>query len=177
MVRAANDFEESVQSALGAAAAHYLETTLKPREAIGADSWNATLRSMVEQMHLVWKVAECQVVQVLGGVGDPSAEKHAHYLMTQLASLVQGEAHFLPAPFVVHSKDAADALAQDPHLRETMVLFDGLPWRWSGLTRWGPRRCSPPAESFFRPKNFKPSKRKGRLETFAFVFTTSAERR
>lgn len=126
IVRAANDVEESVQSALGAAAAHYLETTVKPQEAIGVDSWSATLRSMVEQMHLVWKVAECQVVQVMGGVGDPSAEKDAQYLMTQLASLVQGDAHFLPAPCVVDSKDAADVLAQDPYLRETMMLFDRI---------------------------------------------------
>jgi DNA-binding transcriptional regulator LsrR (DeoR family) len=124
--RAADDCEECVQSALGGAAAHYLETTLKPREVIGVDSWSATLRSMVEQMHLVWRVAECQVVQVLGGVGDAVAEKHAHYLMTQLATLLQGCAHFLPAPRVVDSGDAADVLAQDPHLRETMMLFDRI---------------------------------------------------
>jgi DNA-binding transcriptional regulator LsrR (DeoR family) len=126
IARAANDFEECVQSALGAAAAHYLETTLKSREVIGVDSWSTTLRSMVEQMHLVWKVAECQVVQVLGGVGDPAAEKHAHHLITQLASLVQGDAHFLPAPRVVDSKDAADVLARDSHLRETMMLFERI---------------------------------------------------
>jgi len=95
IARAASDSEESIQRALGAAAAHFLEATLKPREVIGVASWSATLLSMVEQMRRIWKVADCRVVQILGGLGDPSAEEHAHHLVTQLARLVQGEAHFL----------------------------------------------------------------------------------
>jgi DNA-binding transcriptional regulator LsrR (DeoR family) len=101
IARAASDSEESIQRALGAAAAHFLEATLKPREVIGVPSWSATLLSMVEQMRRIWKVADCQVVQILGGLGDPSAEEHPHHLVTQLAKLVQGEAHFLAAPGIV----------------------------------------------------------------------------
>jgi DNA-binding transcriptional regulator LsrR (DeoR family) len=126
IARAASDSEESVQSVLGAAAAHFLETTLKPLEVIGVASWSATLLSMVEQMRPIWKVADCQVVQILGGLGDPSAEKHAHHLVRQLARLVQGEAHFLAAPGIMDSKAAADILAQDPQVRETMALFDRI---------------------------------------------------
>src|SRR5689334_13114723 len=111
IAQTAGDSEEGVQSTLGAAAAHFLETTLRPREVIGVDSWSATLLSTVEQMHPVWKVARCQVVQLLGAVGDPSAEKRAYQVMAQLATLVQGEAHFLPAPGVVASMEAAEALA------------------------------------------------------------------
>jgi DNA-binding transcriptional regulator LsrR (DeoR family) len=126
IARASSDSEESIQSVLGAAAAHFLEATLKPREVIGVASWSATLLSMVEQMRPIWKVAGCRVVQILGGLGDPSAEEHAHHLVTQLARLVQGEAHFLAAPGIVDSKAAADVLAQDPHVRETMALFDRI---------------------------------------------------
>jgi DNA-binding transcriptional regulator LsrR (DeoR family) len=126
IARAASDSEESIQRALGAAAAHFLEATLKPREVIGVASWSATLLSMVDQMRPIWKVAGCRVVQILGGLGDPSAEEHAHHLVTQLARLVQGEAHFLAAPGIVDSKEAADVLAQDPHVRETMALFDRI---------------------------------------------------
>jgi len=146
--RAADDCEECVRSALGAAAAHYLETTLKSREVIGVDSWSATLRSMVEQMHLVWKVAECQVVQVLGGVGNPGAEKHAYHLVTQLASLVQGDAHFLPAPGVVDSKDAADVLGRDPHLRETMMLFERITVVLVGIGSVEPSLFASPGKLF-----------------------------
>jgi len=126
IARAASDSEESIQRALGAAAAHFLEATLKPREVIGVASWSATLLSMVEQMRRIWKVADCQVVQILGGLGDPSAEEHPHHLVTQLAKLVQGEAHFLAAPGIVDSKAAGDVLAQDPHVRKTLALFDRI---------------------------------------------------
>ena len=36
---------------LGAAAAFYLETTLKPTDVIGISSWSAALLAMVESMH------------------------------------------------------------------------------------------------------------------------------
>jgi DNA-binding transcriptional regulator LsrR (DeoR family) len=126
IARAASDSEESIQHALGAAAGNFLEATLKPREVIGVASWSATLLSMVEQMRRIWKVADCRVVQILGGLGDPSAEEHAHHLVMQLARLVQGEAHFLAAPGIVDSKAAGDVLAQDPHVRETLALFDRI---------------------------------------------------
>jgi DNA-binding transcriptional regulator LsrR (DeoR family) len=46
--------------------------------------------------------------------------------VSQLARLVQGEAHLLPAPGLLDSKEAADVLTQDPHVRETMALFDRI---------------------------------------------------
>ena len=123
IAQAPNGSEESMQDAVGAAAAHFLESTLKPRAVIGVGSWSTSLLSTVEQMHPVWKVSKCKVVQILGGEGHPSIEKHACYLVSQLARLVQGDAHFLPAPGLVASKEAADVLAQDPHVREAMELF------------------------------------------------------
>jgi DNA-binding transcriptional regulator LsrR (DeoR family) len=126
IAKASWDADQPVQSALGAAAAHFLETTLRPRDVVGVPSGSASLLAMVEQMHPIWKVADCQVVQILGGLGDPSTEAHAHYLVERLASFVLGKARFLPAPGVVESKEAADVLAQDLHLRETMALFDRI---------------------------------------------------
>ena len=126
IARAPSGSEESMQGAVGAAAAHFLGITLRPRTVVGLAPWSASLLSMVEQMHPVWKVSECKVVQILGGVGHPSVEKHVCYLVSQLARLVQGDAHLLPAPGLVASKEAADVLTQDPHVRETMELFDRI---------------------------------------------------
>jgi DNA-binding transcriptional regulator LsrR (DeoR family) len=170
IARAASDLEESVQSALGAAGAHFFETTLRPREVIGVASWSASLRSMVEQMHPVWKVADCQVVQVLGGVGDPSAEKHQQDLTTQLANLVQGEAHFLPAPCVVDSKDAADVLAQDPHLRKTMALFDRITVALVGIGSVEPSSLFADSENPFLAKNFQSLEAKGAVGNICLRF-------
>jgi DNA-binding transcriptional regulator LsrR (DeoR family) len=82
--------------------------------------------SKVEQMHPLWRLSECKVVQIQGGVGLPSVEKHANCLVSQLAYLVQGEAHLLPAPGLVASRGAADVLAQDPQVSKTMALFDQI---------------------------------------------------
>jgi len=126
IAQAPNASEESIQDAVGAVAAHFLETTLKAKAVIGVASWSAPLLSMVKQMHPVWKVSECKVVQILGTEGYPSTEEHASSLVKQLARFVQGEAHLLLAPGRVASKEAAEILAHDLHVRETMELFDRL---------------------------------------------------
>jgi DNA-binding transcriptional regulator LsrR (DeoR family) len=126
IAEAARDTEEAVLNAIGSAAAQLLESTLKSGEVIGISSWSASLLSMVDQMHPVRKVQKCTVVQMLGGIGNPSAEKHANHLATRLARLVNGDARFLPAPGVVGSTSAARILSQDPYVRETLELFDKI---------------------------------------------------
>jgi DNA-binding transcriptional regulator LsrR (DeoR family) len=126
IARAASDSDESMQSVLGAASALFLESTLKPGEVIGIAPRSATLQSMVEQMPLIWKADACQVVQILGETSASTADEHAHHLVPELAKLVQGQAHLLPAPSLVDSKAAADVLAQDPQIRETMALYERI---------------------------------------------------
>jgi hypothetical protein len=103
IAEAGRDAEEPVLSAIGSAATQLLETMLKSGDVIGISSWSASLLSMVDQMNPVRNVQKCAVVQVLGGIGNPSAEQHANHLATGLARLVHGEARFLPAPGVVGS--------------------------------------------------------------------------
>jgi DNA-binding transcriptional regulator LsrR (DeoR family) len=120
---AARDSEDAVLSAIGSAAAHFLEATLKSGELIGISSWSASLLAMVERMQPLRKVEGCLVVQLLGGLGNPAAEQHANRLALRLARLVHGEPRFLPVPAVVGSTGAARALAQDPSVSETVALF------------------------------------------------------
>jgi DNA-binding transcriptional regulator LsrR (DeoR family) len=121
---AASDSEEAVIAAIGSAAAQFLEATLSPKEVIGISSWSTALLSMVNQMHPVRKVQDCLVVQMLGGIGNPSAEQHANHLVVRLASLVQGEARFLPVPGIVGSANAAKILQRDPNVINTVGLFE-----------------------------------------------------
>ena len=65
---------------LGAAAAFYLETTLKSTDVVGISSWSAALLAMVESMHPSPRAAGARVVQILGGIGNPGAEVHATQL-------------------------------------------------------------------------------------------------
>jgi DNA-binding transcriptional regulator LsrR (DeoR family) len=121
---AMRDSEDFVLNAIGSAAAQYIESTLKAGEVIGISSWSASLLSMVEHMHPPKKSENCLVVQMLGGVGNPSAEEHANRLAIRLARLVHGNARFLAAPGVVGSASAAKVIAQDPYVSEVMALFE-----------------------------------------------------
>jgi DNA-binding transcriptional regulator LsrR (DeoR family) len=123
---AVRDSEESVLSAIGSAAAQFLESTLKAGEVIGISSWSTTLLSMVDHMHPISKAENCLVVQMLGGVGNPSAEQHANRLAIRLARLVNGEARFLSAPGLVGSARAAKVLLEDRSVSETVALFSNV---------------------------------------------------
>ncbi|MBN1657794.1 MAG: sugar-binding transcriptional regulator [Anaerolineae bacterium] len=118
--------EEEILNNLGAAAAHFLETTIEKNECIGISSWSATLLAMVNAMHQIPKAMSAQVVQILGGASESSAKTQAIYLASQLADLVRGEVTFLRAPVVVGSEEARDILLNDPYVAETVSLFDEI---------------------------------------------------
>ena len=118
------DNDEQMLRDLGAAAAFYLETTLKRGEIVGISSWSATLLAMVDAMHTLSRPLGAQVIQILGGVGNPGAEAHANHLTTRLATLLRGDSMFLPAPGVVGSADALHVLLDDPFVHDAMMWFD-----------------------------------------------------
>lgn len=111
---------------VGAAAAFYLETTIRDGEIIGISSWSETLLATANAMQPLNRNVSAQVVQILGGIGNPSAEKHAVQLTQRLARLVHGEATLLPAPGVVGSSETRDILVGDPFVSEAIRLFDTI---------------------------------------------------
>ena len=118
------DDDEQVARELGTAAAFYLESTVRSGDVIGISSWSATLLHMVDALRPVTTVRDTRVVQILGGVGDPSAAGHATHLIRRLAQLLHGEGEFLPAPGVVGSSDARRVLLTDSYVRRTTSMFD-----------------------------------------------------
>ena len=127
------DDEGEILRNIGAAAAYYLESTVEQGECIGISSWSATLLAMMDAMHPLRRPNGVQVVQILGGVGNPAAEVHANQLISRLAAMLHGEAKFLPAPGVVGSADAAQVLLSDQFVRETMALFDRVSMALVGI--------------------------------------------
>lgn len=126
VVDISRDDDEAAVRELGAAAAFHLENTVRSGDVIGVSSWSATLLAMVDAMHPVNGVRDTQVVQILGGGGDPAAEGHATHLVRRMADLLHGEGTFLPAPSSVGSKASRDVLLEDPFVRRAMSLFDDL---------------------------------------------------
>ncbi len=107
------DREEAILSAIGAAAAHYLEATLSEGDVIGISSWSVSLLRMVDAIHPIKRIRAERVVQTLGGIGDPSVQSHATQLTMRLAALTGAEPQLLPAQGVVSSSAARLVMVGD----------------------------------------------------------------
>lgn len=109
--------ELSLLAALGSAAAVYLESTLSATERIGISSWSQTLLATVNSMAPSAPVrASRELVQVIGGVGRPEVQVQANHLADQFARVTGAAPKFFPAPGIVGSKSARDALMDDRYL-------------------------------------------------------------
>lgn len=80
--------------------------------------------ALVDAMHPTPRKGDMRVVQILGGIGDPSAEIHASRLTSRFADLIGGQAIFLPAPGVVGSPAMREVILDDVYVREVMGAFD-----------------------------------------------------
>jgi len=117
------DREESIISAIGAAAAHYFETTMSEGDVIGISSWSVSLLRMVDAIHPIKRPRAERVVQILGGIGNPAVQSHATQLTTRLALLTGAEAQLLPAQGVVNSAAARLVMLGDGYVRAAMEQF------------------------------------------------------
>lgn len=127
------DNEQLIFRDLGASAAYYLGSAIQTNEVIGISSWSSTLLAMVDALQPLPKNYGVKVVQILGGVGSPSAEVHATHMTSRLAALVKGEPIFLPAPGVVGSEAAKQVLLDDEYVGKSITLFDRVTMALVGI--------------------------------------------
>jgi DNA-binding transcriptional regulator LsrR (DeoR family) len=132
--------DEQILRDLGSAAAFYVESTLQEGDVIGISSWSATLLAMVDAMHPLPRSAKAEVVQILGGVGNPSAEVHAAHLTGRLAAFTHGSSVFLPAPGVAGSAEAARVYMEDPFVRSAAERFGHVSLALVGIGAIEPSR-------------------------------------
>jgi DNA-binding transcriptional regulator LsrR (DeoR family) len=130
---AEDDDERLIQREIGSAAAYYVETTIKNNEVVGISSWSETLLGLVDAMHQVPGKTGIQVVQILGGIGNPSAEIHANRLTGRISSLLNATPHFLLAPAIVGSEAALRVLLEDQYVFQIMQLFDQVTMALVGI--------------------------------------------
>ena len=119
-----DDDELLVTPALGAAAAFYLESTLVGGERIGVSSWSSTLLATVDSMRPRHSHECDSVVQVLGGLGQPSAQARATHLVGRLVQVTGATATYLPAPGLVATSATREALMREGSIAEAV---DALP--------------------------------------------------
>ena len=124
VVDSLDDNEKLIQRDLGAATAYYLESAIRPNEVIGISSWSATLLALVDALHPTPRKSGVKVVQILGGVGNPSVEAHATRLTSRIAQLIKGDAVYLPISGVLATEAARDILMADEVAQHAIRLFD-----------------------------------------------------
>lgn len=127
------DDEELIQRNLGSAASYYVESSINNGEIIALSSWSSTLLALVDSMNVIPSKKDVKVVQILGGVGNPSAEIHATRLTGRFADLVHGQAIYLPAPGVVGSKATRDVFLEDTFVQEAMSLYNHITMALVGI--------------------------------------------
>ena len=149
------DDEKNVGREIGAAGAYYLENIIRHNEVIGISSWSASLLSLVDAMHSVPRKPGVQVVQILGGVGNPSAQAHASHLTTRLADLVNGMAVFLPAPGVVGSAASLEAFYADGFVRSVVSLFEHVTTALVGIGAVEPSHLLAASGNIFTEKELE----------------------
>jgi len=147
--------DDLILKEIGSAAAYYLENTIKPTDVVGISSWSATLLAMVDAMQPLPRPPGCQVVQILGGVGNPEAEVHANHLTTRLASLLHGNAKFLPAPGVVGSPETLRVLMEDPFIRQALESFNRVTLALVGIGAIEPSKLLASSGNVFSEEELK----------------------
>jgi len=165
---------ERVLRDIGAAAAFYLETTLKQGDVIGISSWSATILAMVDAMQPVSRISNVKVAQILGGVGNPSANNFAAHLISRLASLVHGEATLLPAPGVVGSVQGRQVLLDDPYVFSAMQVFNQITLALVGIGTVEPSGLLASSGNIFSPQELDMLRKAGAVGDICLRFFDSS---
>lgn len=113
---------DMVTREIGAAAAELLIRILQDFDTL-AISWGSSLLGMVNALYasiIRIDVRGTQIVQSLGGLGDPTNDTHAAELTRRLANVLGGQGVLLPAPGIVGSQAASEAFRTDPHVQHAL---------------------------------------------------------
>lgn len=152
------------------AAAFFLETEIKNDDIIGIACWSEVLYYTISYMVPFNNTTNCEIVQILGGIGDPSAEMHAFQLTKRLAQLLNGKMFLLPAPALVSSSDARNILFNDPSIKETIAKFNKLTLVITGIGALQPSQLLQKSGNIFKEEELNLLKEKGAIGEICLHF-------
>lgn len=164
------DDEEQIVRDIGAAAAFYIETTIKAGDVVGISSRSAALLAMVNAMQPGQRAAGSKVVQILGGIGNPGAEVHATHLTRRLANLIGAEPTLLPAPGVVGTPKARDVLMKDQFVQQAIGKFRSVTVALVGVGAVDSARMQADAGTVFTAEELKLLAAKGAVGDICLRF-------
>jgi DNA-binding transcriptional regulator LsrR (DeoR family) len=113
------DDEAKNLDSLGAVAAQFLVSVLKPTDVV-AVGLSATLEYMLP--HLKRATIGATFVPALGSRPGPALTVNPHEIANDLADRLGGTARHLPAPFLMASERSADMMRREPDVAATLEL-------------------------------------------------------
>ena len=116
--------DHTIKRAIGSAAAHYLETRLRPKDLVVVSSWSSTIRAMVDEVH-TQNLKAGGVIQLLGGVG-PNGNVQATILTQTLAQHLNCEAWLLPSQSIEGSVEEKNRLVASKDVADVISRFDNV---------------------------------------------------
>jgi DNA-binding transcriptional regulator LsrR (DeoR family) len=125
---------------------------------------------MVEAMHPSPRASAAHVVQILGGIGSPSAELHATQLTRRLANLVGGAATLLPAPGAVGSAEARRVMLKDRYVLEATALFKSITVALVGIGAVTPSKMLAASGNVFSARELKSLSERGAVGDICLRF-------
>lgn len=162
--------EERLVRDLGAAAAFYVETTIKPEMVIGISSWSRSLFAMVDTLHPGNAGSGGRVVQILGGVGNASTQYQAMLLAQRLAGLIGASPVLLQAPGIVGSAEARAVLVKDAAVQDAAKFFGKLDLALVGIGSLEPSSLLASSGNTFSIEERKQLGRSGAVGDICFQF-------
>ena len=112
------DSHDMVSPGLGIAAANYFSRVVQDGDIIGL-TWGSTLAAMVDNLQLE-KKKNVEVIQMVGGLGEPTADTHATDLVRRVSAMLGGTLRLLPAPGIVSTIETARLLRSEPYIAQAL---------------------------------------------------------
>jgi DNA-binding transcriptional regulator LsrR (DeoR family) len=125
------DSQDAVSRAVGHGAAGFLVRALQPRITVGF-AWGSTLRHMAMAL-TPQRFPDVQLVQIIGGLGQPEAEVHATELCRSVSRSLGCRLTLLPVPGIVRDQRTRRALLSDIHVQRAIEAIERLDLAFVGV--------------------------------------------
>ncbi|MDO9546260.1 MAG: sugar-binding transcriptional regulator [Pelolinea sp.] len=121
----------AVSKEIGVAAAEYFTRVVTKPSMIGI-SWGTTLRAMADAIPNM-DYRDCELIQVLGGLGLPESRAHATYILRRMVTQIGSKLHLLNLPGILDHASIRKAILSESYVKETYDLFKRLDIVFIGL--------------------------------------------
>lgn len=151
--------EEQIKQTIGAAAAHYLQTTIREDDFLGISSWSSHIRAMVDKLHPL-NIKAKGVIQLLGGVGT-NGNVNATILTHTLANYLNCDAFLLPSQSIEMSKEYFDHVMGTDEVKQVVSKFKEVSMAIIGIGELTPSSLLKNSGNYYNESMLKNLESKG----------------